>query len=270
MVRMLGRGLFAMVTVTAAAGTACRDSTNPVPNADVMPPVLGTLVVSTSTTGAALDPDGYTVTVDGTLSQPVGTSGSVTFDSLVSGPHRVELAGVAENCTVIGANPQTDPVPAGDTARAAFAVSCASVRIIGLGQIQDAWTPPSWWDEFNFDVRSDLTGKLVYNEHWYRTDGSYVTLVVDPSDPETGITGFKATATACADSTRGVEFDGVSREVVDVLAPQNVGSLVVFHAVACDNGPSGSGLDFFSFAVPGVEYLHSGLLTTGDIAKASY
>src|SRR5256886_13628958 len=35
---------------------------------------------------------------------------------------------------------QTDPVPAGDTARAAFAVSCASVRIIGLGQIQDAWT----------------------------------------------------------------------------------------------------------------------------------
>src|SRR2546422_3382749 len=62
--------------------------------------------------------------------------------------------------------PQTDPVPAGDTARAGFAVSCASVRIIGLGQIQDAWTPPSWWDEFNFDVRSDLTGKLVYNEHW--------------------------------------------------------------------------------------------------------
>src|SRR2546422_5585546 len=51
--------------------------------------------------------------------------------------------------------PQTDPVPAGDTARAAFAVSCASVRIIGLGQIQDAWTPPSWWDEFNFDVRSE-------------------------------------------------------------------------------------------------------------------
>src|SRR2546422_2965223 len=128
----------------------------------------------------------------------------------------------------------------------------------------------SWWDEFNFDVRSDLTGKLVYNEHWYRTDGSYVTLVVDPSDPETGITGFKATATACADSTRGVEFDGVSREVVDVLAPQNVASLVVFHAVACDSGPSGSGPDFFSFAVPGVEYLHSGLLTTGDIAKASY
>ena len=183
MVRILGRGLCAVVTVTAAAGTACRDSTNPLPNADVMPPVLGTLVVSTSTTGAALDPDGYTVTVDGTLSQPVGTSGSVTFDSLVSGPHRVELAGVAENCTVIGANPQTDSVPAGDTARAAFAVSCASVRIIGLGQIQDAWTPPSWWDEFNFDVRSDLTGKLVYNEHWYRTDGSYVTLVVDPSDP---------------------------------------------------------------------------------------
>src|SRR5213083_1075745 len=156
------------------------------------------------------------------------------------------------------------------TARPVADLSAGGVRVTGTGQIQDAASPPSWWDEFNFDVRSDLTGKLVYNEHWYRPDGSYVVLVVDPSDPETGITGFKATATAYADSTRGVEFDGVSREVVDVLAPQNVGSLVVFHAVACDNGPSGSGLDFFSFAVPGVEYLHSGLLTTGDIAKASY
>src|SRR5437899_4554811 len=195
MMRILGRGLFAMVTVTAAAGTACRDSTNPLPNADVMPPVLGTLVVSTSTTGAALDPDGYTVTVDGTLSQPVGTSGSVTFDSLVSGPHRVELAGVAENCTVIGANPQTDSVPAGDTARAAFAVSCASVRIIGLGQIQDAWTPPSRWDEFSFAVRSGLTGKLVYNEHWYRPDGSCGTLVGAPANPATGITRSESTAT---------------------------------------------------------------------------
>jgi len=270
MVRILGRGLCAVVTVTAAAGTACRDSTNPLPNADVMPPVLGTLVVSTGTTGAALDPDGYTVTVDGTLSQPVGTSGSVTFDSLVSGPHRVELAGVAENCTVIGANPQTDSVPAGDTARAAFTVSCASVRIIGLGQIQDAWTPPSWWDEFNFDVRSDLTGKLVYNEHWYQPDGTYATLIVDPSDPDTKITGFSSTSSVCADPTRGVEFDGIAREIVNLLDPQNVGSLFAFHAVSCDNGASGSGLDFFSFAVPGVEYLHSGLLTTGDIAKASY
>src|SRR3989454_6878151 len=71
------------------------------------------------------------------------------------------------------------------TARPVADLSAGGVRVTGTGQIQDAASPPSWWDEFNFDVRSDLTGKLVYNEHWYRPDGSYVVLVVDPSDPET-------------------------------------------------------------------------------------
>ncbi len=156
------------------------------------------------------------------------------------------------------------------TARPVADLSAGGVRVTGTGQIQDAASPPSWWDEFNFDVRSDLTGKLVYNEHWYRPDGSYVVLVVDASDPETGITAFQSSSSACSDPTKGAEFDGVSREVVDVLGPQNVGSLVVFHAVACDNGPAGVGVDFFSFAVPGVNYLHSGLLTVGDIAKSTF
>jgi len=156
------------------------------------------------------------------------------------------------------------------TARPVADLSAGGVRVTGTGQIQDAASPPSWWDEFNFDVRSDLTGKLVYNEHWYRPDGSYVVLVVDPSDPETGITAFQSSSSACSDPTKGAEFDGVSREVVDVLGPQNVGSLVVFHAAVCDNGPAGVGVDFFSFAVPGVNYLHSGLLTVGDIAKSTF
>src|SRR2546426_1359540 len=128
------------------------------------------------------------------------------------------------------------------TARPVADLSAGGVRVTGTGQIQDAASPPSWWDEFNFDVRSDLTGKLVYNEHWYRPDGSYVVLVVDPSDPETGITAFQSSSSACSDPTKGAEFDGVSREVVDVLGPQNVGSLVVFHAVVCDNGPVGVGV----------------------------
>jgi len=136
------------------------------------------------------------------------------------------------------------------TARPVADLSAGGVRVTGTGQIQDAASPPSWWDEFNFDVRSDLTGKLVYNEHWYRPDGSYVVLVVDASDPETGITAFQSSSSACSDPTKGAEFDGVSREVVDVLGPQNVGSLVVFHAAVCDNGPG-----LFQFRGPGSQLL---------------
>ena len=268
MVRIRGSRLFTVVTVAVAVGSACRDATNPRAGADVTPSV-GSLIVVTSTTGTALDPDGYTVTVDGTQAQAIATNGSVTFDGLVAGPHSVQLSGVADNCTVSGTNPEIVSVPAGDAAHTTFAVTCGAVRITGLGQVQDAATLPSWWDEFNFDVRSDLTGKLVYNEHWYQPDGTYATLIVDPSDPDTKITGFSSTSSVCADPTRGVEFDGIAREIVNLLDPQNVGSLFAFHAVACDNGASSSGLDFFSFAVPASDYLHSGLVTVGDVAKST-
>src|SRR3989442_11309128 len=83
-----------------------------------------------------------------------------------------------------------------------------------LGQIQDAWTPPSWWDEFNFDVRSDLTGKLVYNEHWYRPDGSYVVLVDRKSTRLNSSHVRISYAVFCLKKKQGVDFDGVSREVL--------------------------------------------------------
>src|SRR5437867_11073539 len=120
------------------------------------------------------------------------------------------------------------------TARPVADLSAGGVRVTGTGQIQDAASPPSWWDEFNFDVRSDLTGKLVYNEHWYRPDGSYVVLVVDPSDPETGITAFQSSSSACSDPTTAAAFDDALPLLDALPSSQNVGSLVVFHAVACD------------------------------------
>src|SRR5207248_1436235 len=89
------------------------------------PPETGNLTVTASTTGSNLDPDGYTATVDGGASQSVGTNGSVTFTGLSAGSHSVALSGLAANCSVSGANPQTVTVPSGGTATATFAVSCA-------------------------------------------------------------------------------------------------------------------------------------------------
>src|SRR5207247_5010448 len=64
----------------------------------------GDLTVTTSTAGSSLDPDGYTVTVDGSQSQPItiNTSTGVTFTGLTAGSHDVVLSGVAGNCTVSG------------------------------------------------------------------------------------------------------------------------------------------------------------------------
>jgi hypothetical protein len=87
---------------------------------------VGDLDVSTTTTGSNLDPDGYTVAVDGAQSQAIGINGTVTFTGLTEGDHTVELLGVASNCTVGGANPRTVAVPFGGTGTTTFTVTCAA------------------------------------------------------------------------------------------------------------------------------------------------
>src|SRR3989442_225056 len=102
-------------TVTAAFTVNCSATT-------------GNLTVTSSTGGSSLDPDGYTVTVDGTTSQPIATNNStgITFTGLAAGSHSVALSGVAANCTVTSPNPQTATVTAGQTPSAAFSVTCSA------------------------------------------------------------------------------------------------------------------------------------------------
>jgi len=87
----------------------------------------GDLTATTTTSGgASMDPDGYTVTVDAGASQAISVNGSVTFAALGAGDHNVALSGLATNCTLSSANPQTVSVPSGGMGTAAFTVSCAA------------------------------------------------------------------------------------------------------------------------------------------------
>src|SRR5690349_5666251 len=89
------------------------------------PPTTGDLTVGNTTTGSDLDPDGYTVTVDGGQSQPLAVNATTTYTGLSVANHTVQIAGVASNCTVGGANPRTVLVPAGATAQTTFSITCA-------------------------------------------------------------------------------------------------------------------------------------------------
>jgi hypothetical protein len=89
-------------------------------------PTTGTLNVTTATTGANLDPDGYTVTVDGSSSASITDNGSQSFTNLSSGSHSVSLSGVAANCSVSGGSSQSATVPAGGSITVAFQVSCVA------------------------------------------------------------------------------------------------------------------------------------------------
>jgi len=223
----------------------------------------GSLTVATNATGSNLDPDGYTVTIDGTISQPIAaTNGTVTFTG-PAGDHPVVLSGVASNCTVSGANPRTVTVPAAGTGTTTFAVTCAvpMARVSGTGQLgMGSPTPHDNVQTFDFDVRADLTRRFTITA-WEDThaDGTLGSLTTDhATDPATSITAFRNSSPVCSDPSRGAEFDGLGRDGADILS---------YTVIVCDAGPQGSGQDFFSFFKPSGGLGRSGVVTSGDIVK---
>src|SRR5437763_89734 len=226
----------------------------------------GDLYVSTSTTGVDLDPDGYTVTVDGGASQPMASNGTVTFTGVAAGSHTVALSGIAGNCVVGGANPRTVTVPAGGTATTTFAVTCNAQlpppEVSGQGQIgMGPATPGDSVLTFTFDLRADLTGRFTATDYGdVHPSGTPASITTDPAtDPATSITAYRNSSSACGDPSRGVEVDAVGRE--------DEGRLVSYTVQLCDNGPAGSGSDFWSIFIPSEGYGHSGSVTSGDIVK---
>src|SRR2546426_188255 len=85
-----------------------------------------------ATTGADLDPDGYTVALQGgdtlsgsSASQPIAVNGTVTFSQLKPGSYSLSLSGATANCRVVGQNPRLGvSVTAGGTAQITFQVTC--------------------------------------------------------------------------------------------------------------------------------------------------
>ncbi|MFL5534663.1 MAG: CARDB domain-containing protein [Gemmatimonadales bacterium] len=88
--------------------------------------VLPSLSVSTATDGVELDPDGYTVIIDGSDTESIGVSASVVVERLTDGPHQVQLAGLAPNCSAQGENPQSVTVRSGTTSTVSFSVQCSA------------------------------------------------------------------------------------------------------------------------------------------------
>lgn len=84
----------------------------------------GNLQITSSTSGPASDPDGYTITVDGTDRGPLGSGGGFSLEGLAPGTHLVGLSGMMANCQVQGSNPRPVTVVAGESATAAFAITC--------------------------------------------------------------------------------------------------------------------------------------------------
>lgn len=101
-------------TTTVSVSIVCTDA-------------VGSIRVTSTTTGSSLDSDGYTVTVDGVERGPLQLNSEVTYEDLTPGAHAVTLGGLASNCVVDGDNPRGVLVVPGSPVVAAFTVTCATM-----------------------------------------------------------------------------------------------------------------------------------------------
>jgi hypothetical protein len=86
-------------------------------------PGLATARLVTHTTGSRPDPDGYRVTVEGTVERAIGIEDTVEVPDLPAGVRTITLAGVAANSTA-GTPQRRIDLPPGDTTDIVFEVSC--------------------------------------------------------------------------------------------------------------------------------------------------
>jgi hypothetical protein len=88
------------------------------------PLVVGTINVTTTTTGASPDPDGYMASLDEARVEPIGLNGAVTFSPIPIGTYGVLLSGVDGTCTIVGDNPLFVTVKADSIVTSHFDVTC--------------------------------------------------------------------------------------------------------------------------------------------------
>jgi hypothetical protein len=85
----------------------------------------GSLSIATASSGAPLDPDGYTLSMDGAVRDTLGGVEQVTYPALAPGNHTIGLSLVATNCHVQGQNPRLVRIVPGQAAAETFEVICS-------------------------------------------------------------------------------------------------------------------------------------------------
>lgn len=88
--------------------------------------LTGTIRVTTTTVGDALDADGYLLALDQRDPRPIGLNETALLDAVAAGAHRVRLSGNAANCAVTEPNPAELTVPEGGSVEVGFEIACTA------------------------------------------------------------------------------------------------------------------------------------------------
>jgi hypothetical protein len=224
-------------------------------------PTTGNLTVTTTTSGDNVPTSDYTVTLDGTTSQPIPPTGEISFTALQPGGHEVALSGLPTNCQWTSANPVTVTIVAGETETAAFMVSCSATPppppppptpndfITGGGKLRDG-------REFaTFGLKaSPGGGKFEWVQHC--PDRSSASALC-----ARGKFTFHGVVTpgSYAQGSRGPNC----RTWAGTGNSNETGAANFTVQQGCDGGEPGRGVDYIDVTIDG--YQNSGYLTGGNI-----
>jgi dipeptidyl aminopeptidase/acylaminoacyl peptidase len=141
----------------------------------------GVIRVSSTTSGALLDPDGYSVGLDSGGGQPIEVTGTLLIPDVAPGDHGLALSGVACNCRLAETQPVAVVVSAGDTAEVSFTVSCEEIGRLALVDREDESDP---LDIYVIDLdgsgRTRLTQGLGAGSPKWSPDGSKIAYANGP------------------------------------------------------------------------------------------
>jgi hypothetical protein len=163
---------------------------------DLVDPDPGRIRVITATDGVEPDPDGYTVTLDGDETVPVGATASVELDA-PAGEHTVLLAGIAPQCLLEGDAARTVLVSESATSNVAYRVRCEqtdgtlTVVVETTGRLLDA-------DGFGVAVDGAAPVSVPAN-------GSLVFADLEPGAHAIELTGLALNCAVTSDNPMSVE-----------------------------------------------------------------
>jgi hypothetical protein len=111
------------VTVTAGGTAAVAFNVSCSP----LPAEVGSIRVTTMTSGSDPDSNGYQLSVDGGQSQSVASNATSTIGDIPAGTHLIQLSEVAGNCTAANGSSRTVSVSPGVAAVVNFSVTCTAL-----------------------------------------------------------------------------------------------------------------------------------------------
>ena len=233
-------------------------------------PTTGSLAVTTNTTGSNLDPDGYTLTVDGGQGKAIGINNTVTISGLSPGDHSVQLNGVAQNCTVTS-NPRTVSITAGSTTTTTFTVICAATT--GNLTVSNS-TTGSNLDPDGYTVT--VSGSAGTTSKTMATNGNVIFANIPAGSYQVTLSGAAAncTVTSANPQTANVPSGGTATTsfTVSCAATTTTGTLSVTTATTGQSQPTGYTLNVTgpSFPTGASEPIGANATVTATVTAGDY